>query len=940
MTPEEFEQITAWAKRLRVESESAEARAAARAIIALAGEIERLRTGSGPDGKPPSRGDSVPVTDAQPSETSSPDVDLIKEARRVRLEADRSRRRRARVRLAIVPVGAAALALGTYAMAARLAAPHVEAHGPQSDLIGAAQLPELAFWARAGADTLDRLRWHVDGADATGQTTKAGDRLVLDGRRLGDGRHTVSVDAPGPFPGAGTRRSWTFTVDTRPPAVHIPTAGVTKGSPVRVSGIAERDATVAVDGRDLALDDGRFTISYDQVPTRALQLVAKDRAGNMARKSFRLTLVPRRPPIPLRAVHVTPFAWASPTLRRGVLELVATKRINAVELDLKDESGLVGFDANVPLGRRMGAVRNVYDLEAAVEMLHRRGVWVIGRLVAFRDPIHAAAAWRAGRRNEVVQSSSGGPYSGYGGFTNFSNPAVRRYNIDVALAAAQAGVDDILYDYVRRPDGPLGTMVFPDLRGTPEAAIVTFLSETASALRPYDAFLGASVFGVAATRPLEVAQDIPRMAREVDYIAPMVYPSHWARGEYDVSYPNGQPYEIVRRSLHDFKRQTRGTGARVVPWLQDFSLGVTYGPAEVRAEIRAAQDEGIPEFILWDPLVTYTADALDRSAPRAKVETPDQAAAAAPQPSPPPTPQPGPKQTRAAGLRANELGDVPVLMYHQIRADGGGDYDLTPDEFRRELQALYRDGYRPVRAIDLVTGRLDVPAGKSPVVLTFDDSTKEQLAYDERGRVKPGTAVGIMLAFAETHPDFKPAGTFFVNREPFGGVAQRDEMLRFLVRRGFELGNHTDDHIPFNQKDAEGVRSALVRGKRVITRVLPDAPVRTMALPLGVIPRPASLAVQGRWDGESYQHDGIFLIGAEPAPSPWSRAWRPRAIPRIRTSAEPPSSVDFGSTYWLDLLRRNPGRRYVSDGDPKRLSFPRRLAPQLRPRFRARANPY
>jgi hypothetical protein len=618
MTPEEFAQITAWAKRLRVESESAEARAAARAIIALAAEIERLRATSGSDGSPPSSGDTVPVAEAQPSATSSPDVDLIKEARRVRLEAERSRRRNARVRLAIVPVGIAALTLGTYAMAARLAAPHLDAHGPQSDLIGAAQLPNLAFWARAGAGTLDRLRWHVDGADVTRETTKAGDRVVLDGRRLGDGRHTVSVGAPGPFPGAGARKSWTFTVDTRPPAVHIPKAGVTKGSPVRVRGLVEPDATVAVDGRAYALDNGRFTIAYDEIPKRPLTLVAKDRAGNTAKKSFRITLVPRRPPIPVRAVHVTPFAWASPKLRRAVLELVSTKRINAVELDLKDESGLVGFDADVPLGRRMGAVRNVYDLEGSVRMLHRRGVWVIGRLVAFRDPIHAAAAWRAGRRAEVVQSASGGPYSGYGGFTNFGNATVRRYNIDVARAAAQAGVDDILYDYVRRPDGPIGTMVFPELQGTPEAAIASFLSETAKALRPYDVFLGASVFGIAATRPLEVAQDIPRMAREVDYIAPMVYPSHWTAGEYDVSYPNGQPYDIVRRSLADFKRQTRGTGARVVPWLQDFSLGVTYGPDEVRAEIRAARDVGIREFLLWDPLVTYTSDALEPGAPTAE----------------------------------------------------------------------------------------------------------------------------------------------------------------------------------------------------------------------------------------------------------------------------------------------------------------------------------
>jgi peptidoglycan/xylan/chitin deacetylase (PgdA/CDA1 family) len=279
-------------------------------------------------------------------------------------------------------------------------------------------------------------------------------------------------------------------------------------------------------------------------------------------------------------------------------------------------------------------------------------------------------------------------------------------------------------------------------------------------------------------------------------------------------------------------------------------------------------------------------------------------------------------------------------MYHQIRADGGGDYDLTPAEFRRELEQLYRLGYRPVRAIDLVTGRLDVPAGKSPVVLTFDDSTKEQLAYGPNGQVKPDTAVGIMLTFARKHPDFKLAGTFFVNREPFAGVREGPAMLRFLVKSGFEIGNHTDDHIPFNEKDATGVQKALVRGKRIITRAVPGAAVRTMALPLGVEPRPASLAVSGRWHGESYRNDGVFLVGAGPAPSPFSRAWRPAAIPRIKTGPWHGGEPDFASGFWLDVLRRHPERRYVSDGDPSRISFPRRLASQLKPRLRGRADPY
>jgi hypothetical protein len=305
---------------------------------------------------------------------------------------------------------------------------------------------------------------------------------------------------------------------------------------------------------------------------------------------------------------------------------------------------------------------------------------------------------------------------------------------------------------------------------------------------------------------------------------------------------------------------------------------------------------------------------------------------------PKPVVTPAMRRAAAREVKANELGQVPVLMHHQIRPDGG-DYDLTVPQFRAELARLYREGYVPVRAEDLVLGRLDVPAGKTPVVMTFDDSTKEQFFYTREGRIKPDTAIGIMLAFRKTHPDFVPAGTFYVNREPFAGVHEGPAMLRWLAAHGFEIGNHTKDHIPFNQLDATQVQRQLVLGGRVITSAIPDASIVTMALPLGVMPKPASLAWHGRWGGETYSLRGVLLVGANPAPSPFSTKFDPHAIPRIRTS--PHAGVeDFGSTFWLDWLAEHPEERYVSDGDAKHVSFPRTRAAELRPRFRSRAVSY
>jgi peptidoglycan/xylan/chitin deacetylase (PgdA/CDA1 family) len=292
-------------------------------------------------------------------------------------------------------------------------------------------------------------------------------------------------------------------------------------------------------------------------------------------------------------------------------------------------------------------------------------------------------------------------------------------------------------------------------------------------------------------------------------------------------------------------------------------------------------------------------------------------------------------------VHANELGVVPVIMHHEIRPDRVGDYDQTPAEFGHELETLWSQGYWPVRAIDLATGHMNVPAGKTPVVLTFDDTTRYQFSYDSRGQVDPTTALGVLLDFARAHPQFHPTGTFYVLREPFGDTPRGPEMLRWLVQHGFELGNHTRDHLSLGSLSPEGVQRELVLGKKVITDAVPKAGVHTMALPLGVMPSDAALARHGRWDGQSYWNAGVFLVGAEPAPSPFSRSFDPGAIPRIRSSHLPWSGDrDFTAAYWLDELRRNPDERYVSDGNARTIAFPREEAGQLAPRFRARARPY
>ena len=247
-----------------------------------------------------------------------------------------------------------------------------------------------------------------------------------------------------------------------------------------------------------------------------------------------------------------------------------------------------------------------------MKYLKGKGVRVIGRIVAFRDPIYARAAWDAGHHDEVIQTPDGGMLSSYSGFTNFTNPAVQDYNRSIALEAESMGVKDILWDYIRRPEGNPSTMVIPGLKGESSQAVSGFLADMQDELRPRGAYQGASVFGIAAEAGDTIGQDIPAMGAVVDYLAPMVYPSHWGPGMYHVEDPVRQPYDIVKKSLADFQRVAQSTGVRFLPWLQDFTIGgVHYGEHEVREQIRAAKELGIDGFLLWNPNVEYTSAALD-----------------------------------------------------------------------------------------------------------------------------------------------------------------------------------------------------------------------------------------------------------------------------------------------------------------------------------------
>ena len=296
-----------------------------------------------------------------------------------------------------------------------------------------------------------------------------------------------------------------------------------------------------------------------------------------------------------------------------------------------------------------------------------------------------------------------------------------------------------------------------------------------------------------------------------------------------------------------------------------------------------------------------------------------------------------------AEVGADELGHVPVLMYHRLLDDGGGDFDLTPEEFRGELEWLFDNGYSPVRLKDLVRGEVAVPAGRTPVVLTFDDSTREQAKLTEDGELDRDTAMGILVEIADEYDDVEPfASLYVITSSLFGGGSDGPAIVEHLHELGMELGNHTHNHPNLASLPPDEVRYELARNVVEITDIVPDAEVVTLSLPLGVFPEDRELAARGDADVGSYEHEGILLVGSEPARSPFAADFDPLAIPRIRSAPSwDGGEPDFGSAFWLEQLEQEGSyRRYVSDGNPDTISFPEERADELDPEHRERANPY
>jgi hypothetical protein len=318
---------------------------------------------------------------------------------------------------------------------------------------------------------------------------------------------------------------------------------------------------------------------------------------------------PRPYPDEIRGVHVTMALASVPGKIDEYLSL--TKRgLNTLELDVKDENGEVGFrKPKVALAREVGAAKDYYDPVEVAQKAHAAGVYLIGRIVCFEDPTLTQSAPRY-----AIRTTSGGVWTTVAGL-GWANPYDKRvwdYNVQLGIAAAKAGFDEIQFDYVRFPtDGDLSAAVFPGKTKESKTAVITsFAKYAGERLKPLGVRVSADVFGLSATRNMGIGQRPKQLGAYLDTIYPMVYPSHFGPGEYNLPDPNAQPGRTVGLALRDFDRQLTGLDTRLVPWLQDFSLGRTYTLEDVQDQIEAARDAGAEGYLLWNAAGLYSRGAL------------------------------------------------------------------------------------------------------------------------------------------------------------------------------------------------------------------------------------------------------------------------------------------------------------------------------------------
>jgi hypothetical protein len=333
----------------------------------------------------------------------------------------------------------------------------------------------------------------------------------------------------------------------------------------------------------------------------------------IATSSMAVTHIPT--PSSVKAVYMTSFAAGNEKFRKELFDLIDNTEINSVVIDVKDYTGRISFPVDDPYLLAIGsAEKRIPDIKEFITKLHEKDVYVIARISAFQDSflVKSHPEW-------AVKTNSGAVWQDYKGvkWLDAAAEPVWDYLVAIGKQSYEYGFDELNFDYIRYPsDGNLKDILYSwDEGRTRREVMRDFYLYLREQFATTSVLLSADMFGLVTTSldDLGIGQVLVDALPYFDYVSPMVYPSHFARGFNGLAKPAEHPYDVVKMSMDKAVSRAlaaSSTSNKIRPWLQAFDLGATYTPAMVRAQIQAVYDSGLDSWMLWNAGSVYDKTAL------------------------------------------------------------------------------------------------------------------------------------------------------------------------------------------------------------------------------------------------------------------------------------------------------------------------------------------
>lgn len=325
-------------------------------------------------------------------------------------------------------------------------------------------------------------------------------------------------------------------------------------------------------------------------------------------------------PKAVRAIYMTSWVAGSPKLRSCLIDLIDRTELNAIVIDIKDYTGMIAFEIDNPELKKHGSFeKRITDLPDLIAELHQKNIYVIGRISTFQD----AALSKKRPDLAVKRASDGAVWRDRKGISWLDAGGKEAWDYTVLLAKESyaLGFDELNFDYIRFPsDGNMRDIAYPFSHATDQNkpdVLAGFFKYLSDQLHPLGIPISADLFGMVCTNydDLGIGQVLEKAAPYFDYIAPMVYPSHYPTGYMNIKKPASSPYAVINHNMKiaaERLEKASTTRMKLRPWLQDFDLGADYTAPMIREEKRAVYDNSLDSWMAWDPGNHYTTGAYDQ----------------------------------------------------------------------------------------------------------------------------------------------------------------------------------------------------------------------------------------------------------------------------------------------------------------------------------------